>query len=160
MSLAHELALALRTAYLSMHRQTNAFLCSFGITADQFVLLGVLVHQDDITQQEISRRASSDPNTVGAMLVLLEKKALVNRSPHKADRRALAITLTAKGRRLYTEIIQQIKLLHEILQGPFDPTELQALIAYLGRITEAMTNCSEKSDADPGVKNAMSKERT
>ncbi|MGQ9592520.1 MAG: hypothetical protein ACUVYA_19755 [Planctomycetota bacterium] len=39
MTLEHRLPMALRAAYLSMHRQTDACLAMRGSTADQFVLL-------------------------------------------------------------------------------------------------------------------------
>lgn len=151
MQSAHELAFALRTAYLSMHRQTSAFLLPFRITADQFVLLCVLAQRDGITQQEISTRAASDPNTVRAMLVLMQKKELVARTPHQTDRRALAVTLTKKGRMLYAEIFKQIQPLHDVLQAPFLPEDTQALISYLDRISEAMTSRSGQADRQNSV---------
>jgi len=43
-----------------------------GITADQFVILACLEEQDEVTQQDLVRRAASDPSTVRAMLVLME----------------------------------------------------------------------------------------
>jgi len=83
-----------------MHRQTDACLATSGCTADQFVLLGLLAREDAVTQQELVLRASSDPNTVRAMLVLLEKRGLVARVGHPTDGRARSVTLTGKGRRL------------------------------------------------------------
>lgn len=157
MQSAHELALAIRMAYLSMHRQTDAFLSSFEITADQFVLLGVLTQQDGITQQEVSRRAASDPNTVRAMLLLMEQKDLIQRAPHGRDRRALAITLTKKGRRLYAEAWKQIQPLHATLEAPFQPREIETLIASLGRIAEAMASRPDNRDADRDTIETVSK---
>src|SRR5688572_8022946 len=101
MARAHGLPMGLRTAYLAMHRQTGACLASSGCTADQFVLLGLLAREDAVTQQDLVRRASSDPNTVRAMLVLLEKRGLVTRGSHPTDCRARSVTLTEKGRRLH-----------------------------------------------------------
>src|SRR5438309_11794375 len=94
----HEIARALRAAYLALHRQTNACFAKDGVTADQFVLLAALADGDAVTQQELVRRVSSDPNTVRAMLLLLEGRALVARQRHPADGRARRVSLTAKGR--------------------------------------------------------------
>ena len=82
--------MALRAAYWAMHRQTQARLARCGVTADQFVLLALLAEQDGITQQELVRRASSDANTVRAMLVLMESRGLVTRKGHPTDGRAAA----------------------------------------------------------------------
>ena len=67
------------------------------MTVDQFVILTLLGEQDGITQQELARRASSDPNTIRAMLVLLENRHLVARVQHPTDGRALRITLTCNS---------------------------------------------------------------
>ncbi len=39
----HELAMALRLAYLTMHRRTDAVLAKHGVTADQFVSINGVV---------------------------------------------------------------------------------------------------------------------
>jgi DNA-binding MarR family transcriptional regulator len=54
----------------------------YGITADQFVVLRVVGREPGITQIEIVKRTASDPNTVAAILRLLEQRDLVRRQPH------------------------------------------------------------------------------
>src|SRR5215208_5033993 len=100
MSDGRELPRLLRAAYFAMHRVSDAHFSRHGVTADQFVLLACLAEQDGITQQELARRASSDPSTVRAMLVLLQGRGLVSRERQPDDRRARVVGLTAKGRRL------------------------------------------------------------
>ena len=73
MTAGHEVALALRAAYLALHRRTNAWFATHGVTADQFVMLSALADADAVTQQELVRRVGSDPNTVRAMLLLNEQ---------------------------------------------------------------------------------------
>lgn len=136
----HRIPLGLRAAYLAMHRQTDACLAKHGATADQFVLLGHLVGQGGITQQELVRRASSDPNTVRAMLVLLEMRGLVARIVHPDDRRARCVSLTLKGRQVYKKLLADTDLLRERLLAPFRPEEEKALVDYLARISEAMAS--------------------
>lgn len=105
----HDIAMALRAAYWAMHRQADAALAPWGVTADQFVLLALLAADDPggagggagVTQQSLVRRASSDANTVGAMLRRLEATGLVSRQPHPTDGRARVVALTPKGRRTY-----------------------------------------------------------
>src|SRR3954447_19582548 len=99
-----ELPRLLRAAYFAMHRVSDAHFSRHGVTADQFVLLACLADQDAITQQELARRASSDPSTVRAMLLLLEGRGLVSRARQPDARRARVVTLTARGRRLYERL--------------------------------------------------------
>jgi MarR family len=93
----HELAIALRAAYLALHRRSEAAFASHGVTADQFVLLATLNRGHALTQRELARRMSSDPSTVRAMLVLLERRGLVEREAHPTDARARTVALTSKG---------------------------------------------------------------
>lgn len=84
----HELAIALRAAYLTMHRRTDSILLRSGVTADQFVVLAELSEGVALTQRDLVSRTWSDPNTLRAMLVLLEHRRLVERRPHPTDGRA------------------------------------------------------------------------
>jgi DNA-binding MarR family transcriptional regulator len=96
----HELGMWLRKAYLSFHRRANAWMSGHGVTADQFVLLSVVAREPGITQITIVERTASDPNTVAAILRLLEQRRLVRREAHASDGRARCVFLTAEGRRV------------------------------------------------------------
>src|SRR5688572_31992917 len=101
METEQELPLALRAAYLALHRRTDAKFAEHGVTADQFVLLASLSNGQALTQRELAERISSDPSTVRAMLVLLEENGFVKRENHPADARAKTVALTAKGKRMH-----------------------------------------------------------
>jgi DNA-binding MarR family transcriptional regulator len=122
-----------------MHRYTDACLARHGATADQFVLLNLLAERDGVTQQELVSRASSDPNTIRAMLVLLEKRGFVIRTGHPTDRRALSVTLSPRGRRLQKRLMAVTEPLRQRLRAPFRPEETRRLIELLSRIPEACT---------------------
>ena len=138
MTAGYDIAMGLRAAYLAMHRRTSGCLARCGVTADQFVLLALLARQDGITQQELARRASSDPNTVRAMLVLLESCGLVARGGHATDRRARCVTLTAKGRQRCERLSAETKPVRERLVAALRPDETEILLDCLARISEVM----------------------
>ena len=138
MATGHDIAMGLRAAYLLMHRQTNAFLAAFGMTADQFVLLALLADEDGITQQELAERARSDPNTIRAMLVLIEKNGIVRRGKHPSDRRARRVTLTRKGRGAYAKVSAEIRPLQDALLRPFGTIGARKLLMSLDRISDGM----------------------
>src|SRR3569623_1876625 len=104
MALKHEIPMALRAAYLTLHRQSDACFAEHGVTADQFVLLATLQRGHALTQRELARRMSSDPSTVRAMLVLLERSGLVRREAHPTDSRARTVALTAAGERKFRQL--------------------------------------------------------
>src|SRR6186713_391024 len=99
-----DIAIALRTAYLALHRRSEARFAPHGVTADQFVLLATLARGQALTQRELARRMASDPSTVRAMLVLLEQRGLIQRESHPTDARARTVALTAAGRRTFRQL--------------------------------------------------------
>jgi DNA-binding MarR family transcriptional regulator len=134
----HELAMALRAAYLAMHRRSDARFARHGVTADQFVLLVALAGSDAVTQRELARRTGSDPNTVRAMLMLLEERGLVARAPHPTDGRARTVTLTAAGRACYRRLWKDGEPVRKRLLATLQPSEADTLLALLNRIAGAL----------------------
>jgi DNA-binding MarR family transcriptional regulator len=135
---AHALAIALRAAYLTMHRRADAHFARHGVTADQFVLLNILAQESEVTQQTLVARASSDPNTVRAMLLLLEGRSLVSRERHPLDGRARSVSLTKKGRKLHQRLMSASQSFLARLVADYRPDELATLLDLLGRIPTAM----------------------
>jgi DNA-binding MarR family transcriptional regulator len=147
----HDVAMALRMAYWAMHRHTDTCLAGRGITANQFVLMALLAMKDGITQQELVRRASSDPNTVRAMLVLLENQGLVARGEHPEDGRALSVTLTGKGRRMYQKLWADTESVRQRLLAALEPEETDTLVKALVRVAEVMAP-SSANKSKPSMK--------
>jgi len=150
MSIGHDVAMALRTAYWTMHRQTDSCLQPLGVTGNQFVLLSLLAREDGVTQQELVQRASSDPNTVRAMLVALEGKGLVLRKRHPTDGRAWSVTLSAKGRRIHEKLWAESEPLRELLLSAFRPGEAEMFLDLLARVTEVMGSTTERAISKQG----------
>jgi DNA-binding MarR family transcriptional regulator len=139
MAAGQDIPMGLRQAYLSMHRQTNAHLSQCGVTADQFVLMFLLSQEDGITQQELTRRACSDPNTIRAMLVLLEDRGLVSRQQHPTDGRALRVTLTRKGRQVLERSMRETEIVRDQLVAVFTAEETVSLAGFLRSISDSMS---------------------
>jgi DNA-binding MarR family transcriptional regulator len=136
---AHELAMALRGAYLTMHRRADAHLAKYGVTADQYVLLSLLARESGVTQQTLVAGAASDPNTVRTMLLLLEGRGFVTRKRHPADRRAWSVSLTRKGRNVYQRLHVASEPFRAQLVSDFRAEEVQTLLELLRRIPPVMT---------------------
>jgi len=132
----HELPRLLRAAYFGMHRVSDGHFSRSGVTADQFVLLACLAEQEAITQQELARRASSDPSTIRPMLVLLEGRGLVTRARHPNDSRARTVTLTAKGRRLFERLWETSEPIRLQMLSGFSADEARLLVGCLRRLID------------------------
>jgi DNA-binding MarR family transcriptional regulator len=139
MTTGSDTAIALRAAYLALHRQSEARFARYGVTADQFVLLASLARGGHaLTQRELARRMSSDPSTVRAMLVLLEQRGLVERHTHPTDARARTVALTPEGARMYQRLWRAGEPVREQLLGALRPGEAETLIKLLAQVAEAL----------------------
>jgi DNA-binding MarR family transcriptional regulator len=141
----HELAMALRAAYLALHRSTDAVLAQSGVTADQFVVLAALAEGEALTQRDLVSRTSSDPNTLRAMLVLLERRRLIERRPHPTDGRARSVSLTRKGRSVFQDLHRQSEALRQRLVAEISMNEAKLMVDQLRRIAAVMATGQDES---------------
>jgi DNA-binding MarR family transcriptional regulator len=144
-----DIAMALRRAYLTLHRKSEARFARHKVTADQFVLLATLARGHALTQRELAGRMSSDPSTVRAMLVLLERQGLVNRDVHPADSRARMVTLSPAGKRVFRRLWSAGEPIRKRMLGVLEPSEAETLVALLGKVAASLTTEREKSGVAP-----------
>lgn len=149
MSASHELPLALRAAYLALHRRTEARFAKHGVTADQFVLLATLARGEALTQRELARRMPSDPSTVRAMLVLLERSGLVQRDAHPTDARARTVALTPAGKRKFQQLWKSGQSIRNQMTAGLEPGEDELLVRLLERVAESLSTAGATADDLP-----------
>ena len=135
-----ELPIALRSAYLAMHRQTDACFAKHGVTADQFVLLATLSRGNALTQRELARRMSSDPSTVRAMLILLEKSGFVEREVLPSDSRSRTVALTAAGKSKFRQLRNVSEQLRTSMVEAIGPENVSEFIQHLNRLSESLSS--------------------
>lgn len=138
MAVEHAIPMALRAAYLALHRRTESALAAHGATADQFVLLATLERGEALTQRELARRMPSDPSTVRAMLVLLERDGLVRRRPHPTDARARTVELTPKGAGTLRRLWKAGDTVRARIVGALAPGEPEALVELLTKVAGSL----------------------
>lgn len=139
MTAKEKIPMALRAAYLALHRRSEAKFAAQGVTADQFVLLATLARGGQaLTQRELAQRMPSDPSTVRAMLVLLEKNGLVEREQHPTDARARTVKLTTPGKQKFRRLWKAGDSIRTRMFESLEPQEAETLIDLLTRITESL----------------------
>ena len=140
MTSSSQLPMALRAAYIAMHRRSEAHFAQYGVTADQFVLLATLARGDALTQRELARRMPSDPSTVRAMLVLLERQGLVRRDLHPSDSRARTAALTVAGKRKFQQVFKAGESIRQQMFDALQPGEGEALVRMLNQVAESLNS--------------------
>jgi len=83
-----------------LQSQSKRMKQSTGVTGPQRFVLKMLLLAPDTTASEIARKLFFHKSTVTVILRSLEKSKLVARTPSTSDKRAVALALTAKGRKI------------------------------------------------------------
>jgi DNA-binding MarR family transcriptional regulator len=137
-----QLPLALRAAYHGLHRQSDTQFAEHGVTADQFVLLATLARGAALTQRELAARMPSDPSTVRAMLILLERRGLVSRDTHPTDGRARTVALTTAGRQKFQRVWEAGQSIRDQMVSSLSAREAGTLVTLLRRVAESLADIS------------------
>jgi DNA-binding MarR family transcriptional regulator len=132
------LGMLTRRVYFHMVRSASRLMQPFGITVEQYVVLLCLAEEEGLTQQELVRRCSSDPRTMGKMLDLLSAKGWTRRVDHETDRRAWRIELSAKGRRAKEQMDKALVPLRERPAKVLGDAETNVLKSLLARLADAL----------------------
>jgi DNA-binding MarR family transcriptional regulator len=106
-----------------------------GLTHPQYLVMLALWERSPLTVREIGRVLSLEPATLSPLLKRLEAAGLVTRDRHPQDDRALAITLTERGRQLRAKALEVPPQIVEALG--MELGELQALHGALTRVIAA-----------------------
>ncbi|MFI6732879.1 MarR family winged helix-turn-helix transcriptional regulator [Nonomuraea sp. NPDC050451] len=88
----------LKHANLRLSELTGPALEPYEIDGREFGVMSVLRTQEPLSQLEAAQRLGIDRTTMVALLDGLERKKLVGRRPHPADRRKNMVELTDHGR--------------------------------------------------------------
>ena len=91
-----------------------------------------------MTQRELAARMPSDPSTVRAMLVLLEKQGLVARESHQTDGRARTATLTRLGLRKFQQVWEAGQAVRDQMVNSLNASETRTLFSLLQRVAESL----------------------
>lgn len=79
----------------------------FGVDPRAYAVLKALSEHDGRSQRQLSTQLGIHRNVMVAVVDKLEHQGLVSRMPHPGDRRAFAVTLTDKARKLLPRLDAQ-----------------------------------------------------
>ena len=88
----------------SMTARAHRKLSTFGLTFSQFGVLEALYHLGPLSQSEIGQKILRSSGNMTMVIDNLEKRKLVRRKRHQADRRFFIIHLTVEGQKLISRI--------------------------------------------------------
>lgn len=105
------------------------------LTKPQYAVLRVVRACPGIDQVSAGQFAATDTATITALLDKLERRGLLRREVHPADRRRRQLHLTEKGQDVLATTEQVISSLNEELLSRLTPPEQARLRALLRKLT-------------------------
>jgi DNA-binding MarR family transcriptional regulator len=119
-------------AYVSSDFQRR--LAPIGAEPRTYAVLLALASADGQSQRQLSERLGIHRNAMVTVIDNLEQRGLAKRLPQPEDRRAVAVTLTAKARRLLPELHDQGRDLEDEIAAPLSSKERATLRQLLQRV--------------------------
>src|SRR5262245_56766974 len=112
----------------------SARLTRHGLTPARAEVLWLLHRRGAATQRALSEILNCTPRNVYGLVDVLQESGFMDRVPHPADRRAVQVSLSAKGRKLLADWdAERIHRTPQILAG-LSIAELSDFTAVLDRV--------------------------
>lgn len=144
--LPYELSVtANRVSRLFARRYADAF----GLSIPEWRCMAMVGRHAPIAATAIAERTAMDKVKVSRAVASLLAKGLIRRSAHPGDRRLSLLAFTAKGRRVYEQIVPLARRTEAELMEVLGPADRAALSAMLARIA-ARVQAIDGAAAEPG----------
>jgi len=110
----------LRRAFLSICRLGDVMFGPYRLTTEQYSLMRAVQREPGVRQVDVKDRIFAEPNTVTAMVTLLERRGILRRKPSPVDGRARLLYLTAHGQAVMTRLSEDWEPMREVLRKCFE----------------------------------------
>ena len=117
--------------FYAMRQRSEDALKPHNVTPMQFTILSSLKRWDGLSSAELSRRFGVTPQTMGEMIGNLERRALVARVQDPSNRRALRLSLTDAGERLFAACEAAMQAVEADMFEEMSPRDLETLRARM-----------------------------
>jgi DNA-binding MarR family transcriptional regulator len=122
--LVHVLAHASRS-------KLDAALAHVGLSSFQYTALSVLAHNENLSSSRLSRRFHVTPQAMGELILLLERRGLIERREDVVNKRTLLLSLTEHGRSVWAQADAIAKKTEQAIFADLSNTEVTMLRSVL-----------------------------
>ena len=133
-------ALTGRQLHRRLEHQLEEYLHEAGLSASRFEVLEALYHHPEqaMTPAELAEEVMLTRAAMTGCLDGLEQAGYVKRTPNPRDRRSISVELTARGRRLMDDTLEQRYRDMAAILECLKPAERKRMISYYHRLVEAI----------------------
>jgi MarR family transcriptional regulator, organic hydroperoxide resistance regulator len=144
LALEQQVCFALSVAARNVVAVYRPLLEPMGLTHPQYLVMLALWQYEPVSVRDLSRMLQLDPGTLSPLLKRLEASGLLRRDRDPRDERALAVTLTDKGRALRADAEKIPPAV--VAKLGMDLDELRALHQSLTRVIEVAQAATATED--------------
>lgn len=119
-----------------------------GITIPEWRLIAHLAEVGTCSSGEICARTAMDKAKVNRAVMRLVAAGLVLAGTSSRDRRVNALKLTARGQRIYEQVVPMALDHEKSLLDPLSATELKELVRILGKLQSQVNRLWTTADLD------------
>ncbi len=130
----------LRRAYGVQMQRFRAVFAPHSIRPIQLAILGIIYENPGMKQADLGRMLQIERANIVTLLDQLERRRLIERRTGTSDRRARLLQLTATGRKLTAELLEQHALLEEDLAQQLGESERDTLLKILRKFRTLPTS--------------------
>lgn len=134
----------LRRAFLSISRCGDAMFSPYRLTTEQYALMRAVQREPGIRQTELTNIICAEPNTVTAMVTLLEKRGILRRKPSPTDKRVRQLYLSPHGQTIMYRLSTDWKPMRELLRECFAGEDGERALEILDEVASRMQSEREK----------------
>jgi DNA-binding MarR family transcriptional regulator len=127
-----------RATHVSLHALANR-LAGLDLSASEINALANLAGGSGRTIGELGSAIGARPTTVTSLLDRLERRRLVARTPHPADRRAVLVSLTPGGERSAEAVVAAMAEVERAAIAGVSDADIRGFHAVLAALTEVST---------------------
>ena len=128
----------MRKAFLSICRCGDVMFSPYRLTTEQYALMRAVQREPGIRQVDVRESIFAEPNTVTAMVSLLERRGIIRRKPSPLDGRARLLYLTAHGQTVIARLAEEWQPMRALLRKCFAGKAGQEALGILDTVYAEM----------------------
>ncbi len=109
----------------------EAVLLDTGLSLPEFTALSVLVARPGLSNARLARRSLVSPQAMHKVVRSLEDAGLVARTAHPSGGRALETVITAKGERVFNDVLPRIREAEDRTLAALDDDDRREFVRLL-----------------------------
>lgn len=134
----------LRRTFLSICRCGDILFSPYRLTTDQYALMRAVQRNPGIRQTDMTDQIFAEPNTITAMVKLLEKRGILRRKICPVDGRVRLLYLTAHGNTVLQRLSEDWTPMRHVLRDCFSGQAGQQALKILDEVFQKMQSEREK----------------